>query len=59
MQQKFHREYCTLACTDLSSMSSELFSSRASASRLGEEPNAGGGCMLTNTKREKVRIAEL
>jgi len=27
-------------------MSSDLFASRANASRLGEEPKAGGGCIL-------------
>jgi len=60
LQQKFHREYCTLACTDRSSSkSSESFSSRASASRLGEEPKAGGGSILPTEKKieNRIRIA--
>lgn len=42
-----YRLNSVLACTECSSSwSSDLFDSSARASRLGDEPNAGGGCML-------------
>jgi hypothetical protein len=33
-----------------SSLKDDLFSSKTNASKLGEEPNAGGGCKLLHQK---------
>lgn len=38
----------------LSSSSLAVFASSARASRLGDEPNAGGGCILTFEKPTRV-----
>lgn len=50
-----YRVNSVLPCIECSPSSSlAVFASSARASRLGDEPNAGGGCILTFEKPTRV-----
>lgn len=55
MNHNSYRESLETGFAELSASSSwHLLASSASASRLGEEPKAGGGCMLTTQMSSRI-----